>query len=423
VPFFDIKVPRVFLPLLDRNLRYLGARGGRGGGKSHFYAELLISRCVAEPGTRAVCIREIQRSLQQSVKTLVEDKIHSFNLGDQFQILETQIRTPGDGLIVFQGMQNHTANTIKSLEGFDVAFVEEAQTLSSRSLNMLRPTIRKPGSQLWFGWNPENETDAIDKFMCGPVPPNNSVVVKVNYTDNPWVTQELLDEAELDRADPAKFDHVWLGNYNRAIEGAYFASEMRQADEQGRIVPLEIDPIHPLKASWDIGFSDATAIWVAQWVGGRIHFVDYIEGERQSLGYYINELRSRGYGRAECILPHDAAQHEKVSGMTYEHQLREAGFMVPPPVRNQGRGAAMLRVQAMRRWFPRMWFDAEKTIAGRKALLAYHERRDPERGVGLGPEHDWASHASDAAGLMAVAYREPSTSIDMFQQRSTEWVV
>jgi phage terminase large subunit len=153
----------VFLPLISP-ARYKGAYGGRGSGKSHFFAEALIERCVMQP-TRAVCLREIQNSLKQSVKLLIEDKIKALGVGSQFRILETHIEAPGNGIITFQGMQNHTAESIKSLEGYHVAWFEGAQSMSQFSLGLLRPTIREEGSELWFSWNPRSAKDPIDVLL------------------------------------------------------------------------------------------------------------------------------------------------------------------------------------------------------------------------------------------------------------------
>lgn len=404
----ELQTPRVFEPLLHP-ARYKGAWGGRGSGKSHFFAELLVEQCVLRPGLRAVCIREIQKSLAQSVKQLIEDKIERFGLQDEFEVLEREIRTPGGGLIVFQGMQSHTAASIKSLEGFDIAWVEEAQSLSERSLTLLRPTIRKEGSEIWASWNPQSDRDPVDRFLRQERPPG-SVVVRANYTDNPWLPKELLAELEIDKASTDKFGHVWLGEYAKAVEGAYYAEQLAQADRDSRICSVSIDPMMSLYASWDLGIADSTAIWVAQWSGGQIKFIDYIEGQGQPLSYYLNELRTRGYDKAICILPHDGAHPDTVQATRFEDHVRQAGF-IAQVVKNQGKGAAMKRIEAGRRWFPRMWFDAEKTLAGRKALAAYHERRDEDRQVGLGPEHDWASHAADSFGLMATAYVEPANVI------------
>lgn len=401
----DIRTAKVFAPLL-RPSRYKGTYGGRGSGKSHFYADQLVARAVAQPGLRAVCIREVQRTLEQSVKRLIEDKLERYD-PPGFDVLRSEIKTPGGGIVVFAGMQDHTAASIKSLEGFDIAWFEEAQTSSQRSLDLLRPTIRKPGSELWFSWNPENDTDPVDRFFRGPTPPPGAVVVKANWSDNPWLPQELRDEMAHDRADQDKFAWVWEGAYRKAVDGAYFAEGLRHAENEGRVTLCSRDPAPPVRAFFDLGMSDSTAIWVAQWVGQRIVWLDYIEGAGQPLSYYTNELRARGWAGVECVLPHDGAQRDLISGHRYSDHLRAAGFENVRVIPNQGRGAAMLRIEAGRRLFPRMVFDIDKTRTGRKLLSLYHEKKHKETGVGLGPDHDSASHCADAFGLGCIAYEEP----------------
>src|SRR5262249_52983884 len=191
-----IPTAQVFRPLLEP-ARYKGAFGGRGSGKSHFFGELMVEECLTTPGTLAVCIREVQKSLMQSSKRLIESKIHHLGVGSNFKILHDRIITPGDGLIIFQGMQDATAESIKSLEGFRIAWIEEAQSLSHRSLALLRPTIRAEGSELWANWNPRRKSDAIDDFFRNRQPPN-SVVVRANWRDNPWFPTVLEDERQLD---------------------------------------------------------------------------------------------------------------------------------------------------------------------------------------------------------------------------------
>jgi len=218
----EIPTPRVFAPLLGP-ARYKGARGGRGSGKSHHFAEAGVEWCVRKTGTRGVCIREVQKTLRESAKRLIEDKINSMGVGHMFRILDDQIRTPGGGVILFQGMQDHTAESIKSLEGFDWAWVEEAQTLSARSLEMLRPTIRKPGSELWFSWNPRRRTDPIDAFFRGHAPPPDSVCVEANCYDNPFLPYELEIERRWDEQNnPERYSHIWDGDYEPQATGAIF---------------------------------------------------------------------------------------------------------------------------------------------------------------------------------------------------------
>ena len=217
-----IQTPKVFLPLLQPS-RYKGAYGGRGSAKSHFFGDLLIERCFLNAPCRAVCVREVQRSLEQSVKRLLEDKIQKYGLGSQFRVMNTHIETPQDGVIIFQGMQSHTAESVKSLEAYDVAWVEEAQSLSQRSLDLLRPTIREAGSELWFSWNPRFPTDPIDQLLRSDNLPPDAIVVRSNFEDNPFFPDVLRSEMEWDkRRDPEKYAHVWLGEYERHSESRVF---------------------------------------------------------------------------------------------------------------------------------------------------------------------------------------------------------
>ena len=217
----QIDTPRAFKPLLAK-ARYKGVHGGRGSGKSHFFAEYIIERCIIEK-TNVVCIREVQKSLSQSVKRLLESKIEDLGVQKFFEVQEAQIKCTNGGLIIFQGMQNHTADSIKSLEGFNIAWVEEAQSLSQRSLDLLRPTIRAPESELLFSWNPSQPTDPIDMLLRGDKLPNDAVVVQANYLDNPWLPDVLLEEMRFDKErDHDKYLHVWLGEYNNKSEARVY---------------------------------------------------------------------------------------------------------------------------------------------------------------------------------------------------------
>jgi phage terminase large subunit len=411
----EIATAEVFAPLLEPS-RYKGAWGGRGSGKSHFFAEKLIDDSLYERGMLSVCIREVQKSLRDSSKRLIEAKIIGLRLGeaDGFKIFNEVIQTPGDGLITFQGMQDHTAESIKSLEGFKRAWGEEAQTISAKSLMLLRPTIRAPGSELWFSWNARLKVDPVDVMLRGPEKPTGAVVVNANWRDNPWFTKELEQE-RLDclRMQPDQYDHIWEGGYLTVFEGAYYAQQLADAKAKGRIGKVEFDPLMTIRLFCDIGGTgaraDAFSMWPAQFIGREIRTRDYYEAVGQPLATHLNWLRSMGYtpDRAEFWLPHDGATNDKVYSVSYESALREAGYKVTV-VPNQGKGAAKARIEALRRIFPTIWFDEVTTQAGRDALGWYHEKKDEARNIGLGPEHDWSSHGSDAAGLMAVAYEAPT---------------
>jgi phage terminase large subunit len=283
----SIATARIFEPLLAPS-RYKGAWGGRGSGKSHFMAGAVVEHCLLHPGSRVVCIREVQKTLAQSAKLLIENKIQEFGVGSEFRVLYDRIETPGGGLIIFQGMQDQNAESIKSLEAYNIAWCEEAQTLSNRSLALLRPTIRAEGSEIWFSWNPRRKSDAVDQFLRVERP-DNATVVKVNWRDNPWFPTVLEGERQLDLEKyPDRYSHVWLGDYARAFEGAYFAQVLNEARQQGRIGKVSADPLLPLRLFWDIGGAgakaDACAIWVVQWVAHEIRVLDYIEGQGQVLG-------------------------------------------------------------------------------------------------------------------------------------------
>lgn len=407
----EIPTARVFRPLLEPS-RYKGAHGGRGSGKSHFFGELLVEDCLANRGMLAVCIREVQKTLAQSSKRLVETKIQELGVGRQFKVFNDKIETPGDGLIIFQGMQDHTAESIKSLEGFRRAWIEEAQTLSARSLALLRPTIRSEGSEIWASWNPTRKSDAIDAFLRQGKP-TGSVVVEANWRDNPWFPQVLDDERRLDlELYPERYDHIWEGGYAKAFEGAYFATLLNGAKLEHRIGRVTADPLLPIRAYIDIGGSganaDAFVIWIVQFVGQEIRVLDYYEAVGQVLGEHLAWLRKRGYQNAIVRLPHDGVNENNILGKRYEDHIRDAGFQVEPSVPNQGRGAASMRIEAVRRILPKCWFNEETTEAGRDALGFYHEKKDETRNIGLGPDHDWSSHAADGFGLMAICYEEPS---------------
>lgn len=403
-----IPTAEVFKPLYQP-ARYKGARGGRGSGKSHDRAGALIDDSLYERGLLSVCIREVQKSLKDSAKRLLESKLVEYRLGeaDGFKVFADRIETPGDGVVIFQGMQDHTAESIKSLEGFKRAWVEEAQTLSNRSLMLLRPTIRAPGSELWFTWNPRRKTDPVDVMLRGTELPTSAVVVEANWNDNPWFPAELEQE-RLDclRMQPDQYDHIWEGGYISVAEGAYFAKALAEARSSGRIGRLAADPVLQYRAYWDIGVRDATSIWIVQFSGQTIKVLDYYEAVGQPLGAHLEWLRLHGYGSALCVLPHDGAKADAVSAVRFEDHIRAAGFKVET-IENQGKGAALKRVEAARRLFPRIWFDEEKCSGGLDALGWYHEKRDEHRNIGLGPEHDWSSHAADSFGLMCVAYEEP----------------
>ena len=274
-----VEIARAFLPLEAEGLRYLGGHGGRGSAKSHYFAGRWLRENVRDK-IDFVCLREIQRSLEFSVKKLLESKIEAHNAGAYFEVQDRRILTKQGGTTIFEGLQNHTADSIKSLEDFGRGWVEEAHSLSQRSLDILRPTLRKEDSQLWFSWNPDLATDPVDVLLRGASPPPNSAVVAVTYRDNPWLPKVLRDEIEYDqRRDPDKFAHVWLGEYRRNSEARVFRN--------WRIEEFDVAPDWILRQGADWGFSVDPSVLVQCAIVGRNLYVPY---EAYRVGCEIDAL-------------------------------------------------------------------------------------------------------------------------------------
>lgn len=301
-----IETPKAFEPLLKPG-RYKGAHGGRGSGKSHFYAELMIEENVCQKLDN-VCLREVQRTLQHSVKKLLEQKIVAMDVGRYFEIQERQIHTLHGGIIIFEGMQNYNADSIKSLEGFDRAWFEEAQSASQRSIDLLRPTIRKENSELWFSWNPDLASDPVDLLLRGPNPPPGSIVIEANYRDNPWLPQVLRDELEYDRLrDPDKFAHVWLGEYQRNSETRVFKNWTIEEFER------PAGTVFRLGADW--GFAIDPSVLIRCSIEGKRLYVDH---EAYMIGCEIMqlpELFDRVPESRKWFIAADSARPETISHM------------------------------------------------------------------------------------------------------------
>lgn len=396
-----LETPRAFAPLLGR-AKYKGAYGGRGSGKSHFFAERLVEECVADHTTRAVCVREVQRSLNQSVKRLLVDKIARLGVGAYFEVLESEIHVLDDagnrsGLILFQGMQNHTADTIKSLEGCRIAWVEEAQSLSQRSLELLTPTIRAPGSEIWFSWNPNKPTDPVDVFMRSEDSAGdpNIICVEVNYSDNPWFAQtELVADMERDRRrDPGKYAHVWKGDYSRNSEARVFRNWKVEAFDTPK------DAVFRFGADW--GFAVDPTVLVRCWLDGRTLYVDQ---EAWAVGCEIDktpELFDRVEGSRKWTITADSARPETVSYM------RRQGFKIVAAVK--GPGSLEDGIEFLKS-FDIVVHPRCKHVADELALYAY--KTDPQTTEVLPVLEDKDNHTIDALRYALEALRRAGKKPD-----------
>ncbi len=420
-------VPRALAPLLQP-ARYKGAHGGRGGGKSHFFAEEVICRCI-EQKSRIVCIREVQNTIKESVKQLLMDKISKLGVEHLFDPIDTEIRGPNDSLIIFKGMQSYNAENIKSLEGYDVAWVEEAQTLSDRSLRMLRPTIRKDGSEIWFSWNPRHDTDAVDAFLRGPNKPSDAVVVEINWHQNPWFPEVLKAEKDADyRTDPEMAEHVWGGGYELVSEGAYYAKLLAHAERESRIGSFPWDGRQRIRTAWDLGVEDYTAVWLIADDGFTPTVLDYYEASGEGYDDIISVIlpelfippphddrfknwsaehalkllgRDKPFRYASHFLPHDVAHRIQGFGARHRNQIFEQCGVKPlhkgVPANPED------RVAASRALLPLVRFNNTPRVAkGIARLRRYSRKMNDQLGTYTGPLHDINSHGADAFGEWAI---------------------
>lgn len=374
-----IQTPAWAEPLLAP-ARYKGAHGGRGSGKSHFFAELLVEEHVSDQDMRSVCIREVQKSIKMSSKLLIEDKIKRLGVGDYFDVQESIIKSKrGSGLIIFEGMQNHTSDSIKSLEGFKRAWVEEAQNISERSLTLLRPTIRGDNSQLWFSWNPSLPTDPIDVLLRGEKPPPDSTIVQVNYMDNPWLPDVLRAEMEYDRGrDLDKYEHVWLGGYVKNTEARVFKNWRVEDFDTPK------DAVHRLGADW--GFSVDPTCAVRCHIVGRKLYVDY---EAYRVGCDITDTPELFMTIPEAekwAMTADSARPETIS------HLRKNGF---PRILPAVKGARSLEegVEWLKSFEIIVHPRCRHTI---EELTSYSYKTDPLTGSVLPVLQDKDNHVIDA---------------------------
>ncbi len=412
----DIALPPKLIPVFQGEARYRGAYGGRGSGKTRSFAIMAAAQGarLAQAGQSGVilCAREFMNSLDESSLSEIKAAIlEDAFLSSWYEVGEKYVRTK-DGRIqfVFAGLRRNL-DSIKSKARIHLCWIDEAEPVSETAWQKLIPTVREHNSEIWVTWNPERKTSPTHKRFR-ETPPDSSNIVELNWQDNPAFPKVLEDERQRDMKDrPEHYAHIWEGDFVTALEGAYYASHLLQARKDGRVSRVAPDPLMTYRAVWDIGGTgakaDACAIWIVQYVGREIRWLNYYEAVGQPLSAHTTWLRENGYGKALCVLPHDGSTNDRVHDVSYESALRDAGFEVQV-IANQGKGAAMKRVEALRRLFPSSWFNEGTTEAGLDALGWYHEKRDEERGVGLGPEHDWSSHGADAAGLVAVAYEMPS---------------
>lgn len=388
------------MPLL-KPARYKAAYGGRGSGKSHFFGEYIVEQHIAQPNESTVCVREVQKSLDQSVKRLLEQKIQKLNAGWYFEVQDAKIKsTQGQGIITFQGMQNHTADSIKSLEGYKRAWVEEAQTLSQYSLDLLRPTIRTPGSEMLFSWNPRFKTDPVDVFFRKN-PPKDATVIMVNWYNNPWFPEELRREMEHDFAtDEDKAEHIWNGAYGSS-QGAILARWVGKAERDGRVnddVSFDREGA-PIEVSADLGFRDTASFWYWQRKPGGFSVLKYDADTGLDADDWIPRIQEQimqlGGKLGKIWLPHDARAKTFQSKYTTIDRFITAFGADKVAIVPQSK--KLDQINAARKVLPRCEFHRTNCETGIDGLIAWEYAYNEETGVfSREPLHNWASHPSDA---------------------------
>lgn len=420
----QIQTARKYLPLLQP-ARYKAAFGGRGSGKSRFFGGLMIELAYATP-LRAVCIREVQNSIRDSVRQLLVDTIETYGVGAAFTATEAEIRGASGSTIGFRGMNDFTADNIKSLEGYDVAWVEEAQTLSDKSLTMLRPTLRKDTSEMWFSWNPRNRADPVDYFFRGQKPPKGAIIVQANHTDNPWFPKALADDMAEDRAkDAKKAAHVWDGAYEEAPEGAYYGLETGEIEAQARIREVLADPALLVHTAWDLGVDGSMTTWFFQVAAGQFRWLDYHEYEKPGLPHAATICKAKqvanGWAWGTHLWPHDGETRDIGSGVVRSDTMRGLGF--PVTVLPRAVSGIADGIEASRRVLKTSWFDRERTALGFQRLKNYKRKFNKSRNVFLEePDKDGNDHGADAFRCAAMGQNMTSNSTFKNVQADTRWV-
>ena len=461
-----VSIPSAFAGLFEPH-RFKVFYGGRGAGKSRSFARALLLIGTQRP-IRVLCAREIQRSIRDSVKRLLDDEVARLDLGAFYASTDSEIRGANGTLFIFHGLRMNPEK-IKSFEGLTHCWVEEAETVSARSLDLLVPTMRAPGSEIWLSFNPDRVTSPVWTRFVVQEPPPGSLVHKVSWRDNPWFPEELRREMEHCRAtDPARWEHVWEGEPKLVAEGSYFGRLLRRAQDEGRLGRVAIDPALPVHTAWDLGIADSVAIWFFQYLPRRSRRA----GEELSGKGKIQDGGKAGIpgaGPARATSPtHPGSpaatpakplsggasgsfistdlspsgewrfvDYYEASGEGLAHYaeiLRQKGYRygrhIGPhdiAVRELGSGRSRLEsaralgisftvaprlsvadgIEAARQILTSAWFDKERCGRGLSALWAFQRDYDEVRACFRdAPRHDWSSHAADAFRYAAVGFRE-----------------
>lgn len=399
----EIDIPRkareVLLPThtpKGHRVRYRVLYGGRDGAKSHSIARMLLARGIAKP-ERILCSREVQKSIADSVHKLLSDLIASLGLGWFYEIKQAAIVGKNGTEFTFHGLSTETRDSLKSKEGTTVCWVEEAQTISKKSLDILEPTIRAKDSEIWLSFNPLLDSDEVyRRFVMNP--PDDALVGKIGWEDNPWRSTVLdLAREKMRREAPEDFANIYGGECRSAVEGAIYAKEVASLYEQGRVRPCPYDPLLPVHTVWDLGWNDQMSIVLVQ-RASEIRVIGYLEDSHRTLADYIAQLKAMPYVWGQDWLPHDGRAKDYKSGKSAEEVLKALG-RDPRIVENLDVESG---IKAARMMFPRVYVDpsAERLLHCLKRYRRTINQSTHEPGP---PLHDEFSHGADAFRYLALA--------------------
>lgn len=394
----ELEIADKLSELLAPPARYKVAYGGRGSGKSWAFARMLLAKGTQQP-LKILCARELQVSIAESVHALLAGQVHELGLQGFYQVQQSSIFAPNGTQFIFAGIRNNP-DKIKSMEGLDIAWVEEARNVSKTSWEILIPTVRKPNSEIWVSFNPELEEDeTYRRFVKSP--PTSALTVEVNHSDNPWFPEVLqLEMADLKARDYDEYLTVWEGKCRQFLDGAVYMKELRQATLENRITRVPLTPNAPVHTFWDLGHRDHTSIWFAQFTQGEYHIIDFYQNFGEQIGHYLEVLQSKRYLYGLHWLPHDAAA-ENLRGISIEKQVRQ---VYPNGVRVLERLDVTQGINAARRVFPLCFFDADRCAEGLAALKRYRYDYDADtRERSKLPLHDSNSDAADAFRYLAMS--------------------
>lgn len=413
---FPAKLRPLFKPK-----RYKVMHGGRGGGKSWAVARALLLMAADRP-LRILCAREVQKSMRDSVHRLLKDQVVALNLTDEFEVLDNEIRGANGSLFLFAGLQAHTVDSIKSFEGCDIVWVEEAHGVSKKSWDTLIPTIRKPESEIWLTLNPDMDTDeTYQRFIAAPS--DDTWLCEINWRDNPWFPEVLEQERQkAERSWPQEdYEHIWEGRPRRVAEGAIYRHEIEALFTDKRVRDVPYDPSMPVHTVWDLGWNDAMTIIMVQRGPMDVRVIDYIEDSNRTLDWYVSQLERRSYRWGTDFIPHDGRTRNFQTGKSTEELLTEMKrkpSVLPANSIEEG-------IKAARMVFPKCYFDKEKTARLVECLKRYRRDINQRTGEAVGPLHDEYSHGADAFRYLGQSVdlmtNVASDALSAFKTRSRSW--